>query len=245
MAKANILASIMGALNVAKDSIVTKEVIDVDETLAAAPKVSIKQVAETEEKPKGKKVPSVKVIAETVTEETKAVATQSRKDFAASLVHTDSIPAGTINGTLFLQLCRDAGKREKTLDNGRKVMAPATARERDIDLKLAVASYIGLKKGDIFGTRLETARRRALLEFSPQLGETRNRATASVHGYVAGMPQPLDRIMGEAKTVMSVLGEQLVEAIKAGGEGSSEVKDLRAKYNKLDKLVKAYEQTAE
>lgn len=106
-------------------------------------------------------------------------------------------PKGSLNAAGFLLALRDAGKIRKANELGVMISFTDHNKERSDQIQ-AIAAFVGYNFSGAHGVQLDVARQKAHFALRPM--KTDSKVTATVAGFVAGMPS------GTAKAVRDLEG---------------------------------------
>lgn len=119
--------------------------------------------------------------------------------------------AGSLTAAEFILALRNAGKVEKTNEAGVKVMLGDSIKERK-DQILAIAGFVGYSVGTSHGTQLDNARLKAQFILRPM--KTESKVSATVSGFVAGMPNGTAKVVNDLQGRIRLATETMLDLEK-------------------------------
>lgn len=173
-------------------------------------------------------------------------APKASKSEAPAIVAPSVIAKGNMTAAQFQVAARDAGKRTKCNDAGVEVsyIDPSLVRSDEI---LAIAAFVGYDYREPHGVQLDCAKRAALVALRPVAampeGRSVHGATASVGGFIAGMPDAQRKIVQDLLARERMLSSEWIDLCKLPAEEIVEreigAEKYRAPAGKLADLAKA------
>lgn len=121
-------------------------------------------------------------------------------------------PVGSLDAASFLMALREAGKIRKANDAGIMITLTDSNKEKADQIQ-AIAGFVGYNFSGAHGAQLDTARQRASFTLRPVKVESK--VTATVAGFVAGMPNGSRRAVLDLEGRIRVATDLMLDHEKA------------------------------
>lgn len=184
---------------------------------------------ETSENPIGEKIETVVAAKKKAAKKT---ATTYRPETVVKVPGPKSEPLpvkGTVTAEQFLRELPHCGKRPNKFG----VLAFQGEFEKRTDEMRLIASYVGWDRFGLHGVQLENAVRAAKLELRPITSKEYRRGTASIAGYVAGMPDNVGKKIDDL-SVREVVAAEALSAYNQKAKANDANKEMYETLSSLE-----------